>query len=63
MTHSEIAESVKSCEERMILAYAFNTTERNVCASHKDATKQADGTHKGVYYNAFSEDLVCLGKR
>jgi hypothetical protein len=58
VTPAEIAESLKSCEERIILAYAFNTTGKTrLCVAYKDATKQPDGTHTGVYYNAFSEDL------
>ncbi len=58
MTHSEIAEALKACEERIILAYAFNTTGKTrLCVAYKDATKLEDGTHTGVYYNAFSEDL------
>ena len=40
------------------LAYAFNTTGKTrLCVAYKDATKREDGTHTGVYYNAFSEDL------
>jgi hypothetical protein len=58
VTHAEIAEALKSCDERIILAYAFNTTGKTrLCVAYKDATKQVDGTHTGVYYNAFSEDL------
>lgn len=58
MTHAEIAKALKSCEERIILAYAFNTTGKTrLCVAYKDATKLEDGTHTGVYYNAFSEDL------
>jgi hypothetical protein len=58
VTHAEIAEALKSCEERIILAYAFNTTGKTrLCVAYKDATKKEDGTHTGVYYNAFSEDL------
>src|SRR3954447_14296264 len=58
MTHAEIAEALRSCEERIILAYAFNATGKTrLCVAYKDATKQEDGTHTGVYYNAFSEDL------
>jgi hypothetical protein len=58
VTHAEIAEALKSCEERIILAYAFNATGKTrLCVAYKDATKLEDGTHTGVYYNAFSEDL------
>lgn len=58
MTHEEIAESIKSSKAKVILAYAFNTTGKTrLCVAYKNATKQPDGTHTGVYYNAFSEDL------
>lgn len=58
MTHEEIAESFKSSKAKVILAYAFNTTGKTrLCVAYKNATKQPDGTHTGVYYNAFSEDL------
>jgi hypothetical protein len=58
VTHAEIAEALRSCEERIIVAYAFNTTGKTrLCVAYKDATKLENGTHTGVYYNAFSEDL------
>jgi hypothetical protein len=58
VNHAQIAEAIKSCEEKIILAYAFNTTGKTrLCVAYKDATKQEDGMHTGVYYNAFSEDL------
>ena len=58
MTHAEIAESLKASDAQIVLAYAFNTTGKTrLCVAYKDATKREDGTHTGVYYNAFSEDL------
>jgi hypothetical protein len=58
MTHAEIAEALKASDEQIVLAYAFNTTGKTrLCVAYKDATKREDGTHTGVYYNAFSEDL------
>ncbi len=58
MTHAEIAEALKAGHEKVVLAYAFNTTGKTrLCVAYKDATKEADGTHTGVYYNAYSEDL------
>lgn len=58
MTHAEIAEAIKSDEAKVVLAYAFNTTGKTrLCVAYKDATKLDDGTHTGVYFNAFSEDL------
>ena len=58
MTHAEIAEALKAGDAQIVLAYAFNTTGKTrLCVAYKDATKREDGTHTGVYYNAFSEDL------
>jgi hypothetical protein len=58
MTHAEIAEELKASDAQIVLAYAFNTTGKTrLCVAYKDATKQVDGTHTGVYYNAYSEDL------
>ena len=58
MTHAEIAEALKVSDERIVLAYAFNATGKTrLCVAYKNATKHEDGTHTGVYYNAFSEDL------
>lgn len=58
MTVAEIAQALKEDEARIILTYAFNATGKTqLCVAYKDATKLADGSHSGVYYNAFSEDL------
>lgn len=58
MTHAEIAEAIRADDARIVLAYAFNTTGKTrLCVAYKDATKLEDGSHTGVYYNAFSEDL------
>lgn len=58
MTHAEIAEALKAGDEKVVLAYAFNTTGKTrLCVAYKDATKEVDGTHTGIYYNAYSEDL------
>lgn len=58
MTHAEIAEQIKADSAKVVLAYAFNTTGKTrLCVAYKNATKREDGTHTGVYYNAFSEDL------
>jgi hypothetical protein len=58
VTHAEIAEALKASDEKVVLAYAFNTTGKTrLCVAYKNATKREDGTHTGVYYNAFSEDL------
>lgn len=58
MTLEEIAQSWKNDDARIILAYAFNATGKTrLCVAFKDATRHPDGSHAGVYYNAFSEDL------
>lgn len=58
MTLDKIAESLRDDDARIALAYAFNATGKTqLCVAFKNATKQADGSHAGVYYNAYSEDL------
>jgi hypothetical protein len=58
MTLDEIANVMRDSEARIILAYAFNATGKTqLCVSYKNATKKVDGSHAGVYYNAYSEDL------
>jgi hypothetical protein len=58
VTHAEIAEAIRGDNAKIVLAYAFNTTGKTrLCVAYKDATKLEDGSHTGVYYNAFSEDL------
>ncbi|MDQ0621257.1 AAA family ATPase [Paraburkholderia graminis] len=58
MTLDEIAKSLKDDEARIILAYAFNATGKTqLSVAFKNGTKRDDGSHTGVYYNAFSEDL------
>lgn len=43
---------------KIVLIYAFNATGKTrLSVAYKDATKDADGKHAGVYYNAFSEDI------
>lgn len=58
MTHAEIAEALKAGDEKVVLVYAFNTTGKTrLCVAYKDVTKGEEGTHTGVYYNSYSEDL------
>lgn len=58
MTLDEIAAALKDDGARIILAYAFNATGKTqLCVSYKNATKNNDASHTGVYYNAYSEDL------
>lgn len=58
MTLDEIAKTLRDDPARITLAYAFNSTGKTrLCVAYKNATKQEDGSHTGVYYNAYSEDL------
>ena len=58
MTLNEIAKSLRDDPARITLMYAFNATGKTqLSVAYKNATKQEDGSHTGVYYNAYSEDL------
>jgi hypothetical protein len=58
MTLDDIAKVLRDDPARITLAYAFNATGKTqLCVAYKNATKQEDGSHAGVYYNAYSEDL------
>lgn len=58
MNHSEIAATLHDARENIILVYAFNATGKTrLSVAYKDATKDEEGNHAGVYYNAYSEDL------
>lgn len=58
-TLTEIALELKETKEKIILVYAFNATGKTrLSVEYKNVTKKTeDGSHTGVYYNAFSEDL------
>lgn len=58
-TLTEIAQELKNTKEKIILVYAFNATGKTqLSVEYKNITKNPDdGSHTGVYYNAFSEDL------
>ncbi|MBF7092108.1 AAA family ATPase [Flavobacterium sp. ALJ2] len=58
-TLKEIAQELKVAKEKIILVYAFNATGKTrLSVEYKNITKNPDdGSHTGVYYNAFSEDL------
>ncbi len=57
-TIKEIAEQLKSSKQPIILIYAFNSTGKTkLSVEYKNITKKEDGSHAGVYYNAYSEDL------
>ena len=58
MSLEQIANELKNLSEKIVLVYAFNTTGKTrLSIAFKDTTKDDDGNHTGVYYNAFSEDL------
>lgn len=58
MNHLEIAATLRGAKENVVLVYAFNATGKTrLSVAYKDATKREDGSHSGVYYNAYSEDL------
>lgn len=58
MSHERIAKELAGANERIVLIFGFNATGKTrLSVAFKDATKGADGTHAGVYYNAYSEDL------
>lgn len=58
MSHELIAKELAGAKEPIVLIYAFNATGKTrLSVAYKDATKSGDGSHAGVYYNAYSEDL------
>jgi hypothetical protein len=58
MSHERIAKELAVAQERITLIYAFNATGKTrLSVAYKNATKEENGTHAGVYYNAYSEDL------
>lgn len=58
MSHELIAKDLADAKERITLIYAFNATGKTrLSVAYKDATKDSNGAHAGVYYNAYSEDL------
>jgi len=58
MSHESIAEELAGAKEPIVLIYAFNATGKTrLSVAYKNATKDGDGNHAGVYYNAYSEDL------
>jgi hypothetical protein len=58
MSHDQIAKELAAAKEQITLVYAFNATGKTrLSVAYKNATKDGDGKHAGVYYNAYSEDL------
>ncbi len=58
-TINEIAKELYNFNESIVLIYALNSTGKTrLSVAYKDFTKANNGgSHAGVYYNAFSEDL------
>lgn len=58
-TINEISEKLHKLNENIVLIYALNSTGKTrLSVAYKDFTKALNkGSHAGVYYNAFSEDL------
>jgi hypothetical protein len=58
MSHDRIAKELVAAKERVVLLYAFNATGKTrLSVAYKNSTKDGEGNHAGVYYNAYSEDL------
>ena len=54
----DIADQLRDAAAGVQLLYAFNSVGKTrLSVAYKNATKEADGTHTGIYYNAYSEDL------
>lgn len=58
MSFQEVAQAVLDAKENIILIYAFNAVGKTrLSIAYKDLTKDEEGNHSGVYFNAYSEDL------
>ena len=58
MSHLDIATEIRDAKEQIFVVYAFNATGKTrLSVAYKDITKNEDGAHTGVYYNAYSEDI------
>jgi hypothetical protein len=57
-TIDDLASRLRDDTADVQLLYAFNSVGKTrLSVAYKNATKDADGTHTGIYYNAYSEDL------
>ena len=57
-TIEDIALELRDDAAAVQLLYAFNSVGKTrLSVAYKNATKEEDGTHVGIYYNAYSEDL------
>jgi len=57
-TIENIALTLRDKAADIQLLYAFNSVGKTrLSVAYKNVTKEEDGTHTGIYYNAYSEDL------
>ncbi|MCY4594728.1 MAG: AAA family ATPase, partial [Bryobacterales bacterium] len=57
-TIEDIAFELTDDDANVQLLYAFNSVGKTrLSVAYKNATKNENGTHAGIYYNAYSEDL------
>lgn len=57
-TIEDIASNLRDDDNAVQLLYAFNSVGKTrLSVAYKNVTKKDDGTHTGIYYNAYSEDL------
>ena len=57
-TIENIASNLCDDAANIQLLFAFNSVGKTrLSVAYKDATKNENGTHAGIYYNAYSEDL------
>ena len=57
-TIEDIATQLCDDDADIQLIYAFNSVGKTrLSVAYKNATKDVDGNHMGIYYNAYSEDL------
>lgn len=58
MSIENLAVNLRDDNTDIHLLYAFNSVGKTrLSVAYKDATKDEDGAHSGIYYNAYSEDL------
>lgn len=54
----DVAIALRDDSANVQLLFAFNSVGKTrLSVAYKDATKNSDGAHAGIYYNAYSEDL------
>ena len=62
-TIEDIASELCDDDAAVHLLYAFNSVGKTrLSMAYKNAAKEKDGTHRGIYYNAYSEDLFVWNK-